>query len=167
MARTRRALLPTLVILAAAACAAADDERPEIVWTSLGGETFSLELALDPEARHQGLSGRGEIARRSGMLFVLPRPQPFAMVMRDCPAAIDVAFLDARGSVLGIHEMQPEPPRRSGETPFQYEARLRVYPSRGAVQFAIEVGGGRLREVGVEVGDRIPLDLTGLVARAR
>jgi uncharacterized membrane protein (UPF0127 family) len=162
----RRALLLGLALLAAAACAEAE-ERPELVWVSLGGETFSLELAIDPETRHQGLSGRGVIPRRGGMLFVLPRPQPFAMVMRDCSAAIDVAFLDARGSVVEIHEMQSEAPRRPDETPFEYESRLRIYPSGAPVQFAIEVGGGRLRRVGLQVGDRIPLDAAGLIERAR
>ena len=133
----------------------------------LGGETFSLELALDPRTRHRGLSGRETIPRRGGMLFVLPRPQLFAMVMRDCPGPIDVAFLDAQGSVVRIHEMKAEPPRRPGETPYEYESRLPVYGSRVPVQFAIEVGGGQLRDVGVKVGDRIPLDTAGLVERAR
>jgi uncharacterized membrane protein (UPF0127 family) len=166
MGRTHRAWLLGAAILCAAACAAAE-ERPELVWIPLGGETFSLELALDDETRHRGLSGRKVIPRRGGMLFVLPSPRPFAMVMRDCPGAIDVAFLDARGSVVEIHEMRPEAPRRKDESRGAYEARLRVYPSPVPVQFAIEVGGGRLREVGVEVGDRIPLDTAGLVERAR
>jgi len=166
MGWTRRAWLLVVAILGAAACAAAEDP-PELVWIPLGGETFSLELALNDESRYRGLSGRPVIPRRGGMLFVLPSPQPFAMVMRDCPGAIDVAFLDARGSVVEIHEMRPEAPRRTDESRGAYEARLRVYPSRVPVQFAIEVGGGRLREVGVAIGDRIPLDTAGLVERAR
>ncbi|MGI9592398.1 MAG: DUF192 domain-containing protein [Myxococcota bacterium] len=167
MLRTPRAWLFTLIALGLTAACAAAEERSEVVWVSLGGETFSLELALDASSRYEGLSGRGVIPRRGGMLFVLPHPQPFAMVMRDCPAPIDVAFVDAGGSVVAIHEMKPEAPRRPDESRSAYEARLPMYPSRALVQFAIEVGGGRLREVGVEVGDRIPLDLEGLVARAR
>ena len=166
MGRTQRIGLWVACLLVAAACAAAD-ERPEVVWVPLGGETFTLELALDDAARRRGLSGRGALPRRGGMLFVLPRPQPFAMVMRDCPEPIDVAFVDAEGRVVRIHEMRPEPPRRPGESTGAYESRLPIYPSAGPVQFAIEVGGGRLREVGLEVGDRIPLDRDGLVARAR
>jgi uncharacterized membrane protein (UPF0127 family) len=166
MGRTLCAGLLAAAILSAAAFAAAE-ERPERVWVPLGGETFSLELALNGETRYRGLSGRKVIPRRGGMLFVLPRPRTFGMVMRDCPGAIDVAFLDARGSVVEVHEMRAEAPRRPGETGTAYEARLRVYPSRVPVQFAIEVGGGRLREVGVEIGDRIPIDTTGLIERAR
>jgi uncharacterized membrane protein (UPF0127 family) len=157
-----------LLLLAVAHWVAAGDEAPpRVVWVALGGETFSLELAADPEKRQRGLSGRGAIARNGGMLFVLPHPERFVMVMRDCPEPIDVAFLDADGRIMSLHEMQPEPPRRSDETPFQYEQRLRRYSSGEPVQFAVETAGGRFRELGVAVGDRIPLDTEALVRRAR
>jgi uncharacterized membrane protein (UPF0127 family) len=87
--------------------------------------------------------------------------------MRDCPVPIDVAFLDAQGRVVAVHEMAVEPPRAPGETPRAYEARLPLYPSGGAVHFAIETAGGRLRELGLAPGARVALDAPGLVARAR
>lgn len=139
----------------------------EVAFVSLGGETFTLELALDPATRQRGLSGRGAIPRHEGMLFVLPTPRPFAMVMRDCPAPIDVAFLDADGRIVTLHEMSVEPPRAPGETPRAYESRLPIYPSGEPVQFAIETSGGRLRALGLTPGARIPLDRATLVRRAR
>ena len=161
-----------VVLLLVAACGAPEPTaaaagKREVAFVSIGGETFTLELALDPATRQRGLSGRGELARHEGMLFVLPTPRPFAMVMRDCPAPIDVAFLDADGRVVAVHEMAVEPPRAPGETPMAYEARLPLYPSGEPVQFAIETAGGRLREVGLAPGSRLPLDRAGLVARAR
>ena len=158
-----------LLVLAAAHAAVAGGEAPppRVVWVALGGETFSLELAAAPELRRRGLSGRGAIARNGGMLFVLPRPEHFAMVMRDCAEPIDVAFLDTRARVVAVHEMRPEPPRRPDESPFQYEQRLRSYASGQPVQFAVEIAGGRLRELGIAVGDRIPLDTEALVRWAR
>lgn len=161
-----------VLLLLAAACSAPDPtagaagER-EVVFVALGGETFTLELALDPAARRRGLSGRGEIPRNGGMLFVLPRPEPFAMVMRDCPAPIDVAFLDARGRIVALHEMRVEPPRAPDESPPAYESRLPVYPSGDAVHFAIETAGGRLRALGLGVGAEVALDAPGLISRAR
>jgi uncharacterized membrane protein (UPF0127 family) len=101
------------------------------------------------------------------MLFVLPSPERFAMVMRDCPEPLDVAFLDSQGRVVALHEMQPEPARRPEESPFRYEQRLRVYASGEPVQFAVETAGGRLRELGITVGDRIALDAQALVRQAR
>lgn len=163
----RAALVVALLLggVAQSACSGAGAD-PEIVWLPLGGETFSLELALDSETRRRGLSGRESIPPNGGMLFVQPRPGLLAMVMRHCPVAIDVAFLDASGRVLAIHEMRVEPPRRSDESPFEYESRLPVYGSGVPAQFAVETAGGRLRQVGLELGDRVALDADALTRRA-
>jgi len=145
----------------------ADDPASDTTRVVVAGETFEVEVAADSRARYRGLSGRGEIPSNGGMLFVLPRPSPMAMVMRDCPNAIDVAFIDALGRVVAIHEMPPEPPRRAGESPFQYEQRLPEYPSGAPVSFALETAGGRLAELGLEVGARLHFDAQALAARAR
>jgi len=163
--------IPILLLLVAAC--GVPDARPvaaggrEVAFVALGGETFTLELALDPATRQRGLSGRGAIPRNEGMLFVLPTPRPFAMVMRDCPAPIDVAFLDAEGRVVSLYEMVVEPPRRPDERSLEYEGRLPIYPSGHPVQFAIETAGGRLRELGLAPGTRVALDRESLVSRAR
>ena len=156
-----------LLLPASASCADESTARRERAWVSIAGETFTLELALDPATRTRGLSGRASVPRNGGILFVLPAPRPFAMVMRDCPVPIDVAFLDATGTVVAVHEMPSEPPRRPDESPFAYERRLPQYASGVPVPLAIEVAGGRLRELGVQVGDRIALDVQALMARAR
>ena len=155
------------IVLGVAAAARADSAAPPTLWVPLGGESFRLELALDPETRQLGLSGRPDIAANQGMLFVFPAPRPLAMVMRDCPVPIDVAFLDAGGTVLAVHEMRPEPPRAPGESRLAYEARLPQYPSQAPAQLAIEVAGGRLRQLGIEPGDRIALDTRMLIGWAR
>jgi hypothetical protein len=159
--------LAALALLAGLACRAPEAADSEALWVAIGGETFQLELALDPATRHRGLSGRDSIPRNGGMLFVMARSEPFAMVMRDCSVPIDVAFLDSEGRVIAIHEMRTEPPRRRGESGVDYERRLHAYSSGGAARFAIETAGGRLRQVGLGVGQRLPLDTVGLVERAR
>jgi uncharacterized membrane protein (UPF0127 family) len=158
-----------LVLAFAGAVRAADPARtpPTELWIPLGGETFRLELALDPGARRRGLSGRSDLQAGRGLLFVLPRRQPMAMVMRDCAHPLDVAFLDSGGRVISIHQMRPESPRRPGESASQYESRLPEYASETPAQFAIEVAGGRLSALGVRVGDRIPFDGEALIAWAR
>jgi uncharacterized membrane protein (UPF0127 family) len=148
--------------------AAAPPAAPaETIFLPIGGETFALELALDPATRQRGLGGRSQIPPSGGMLFVFRSPRPLSMVMRDCPEPIDVAFLDSERRVVALHTMSPEPPRRPGETPLQYEQRLPEYPSRALAQFAVEVAGGRLAKLGVGVGSRLVFDSAGLAARAR
>jgi uncharacterized membrane protein (UPF0127 family) len=159
----------SIALALALACGArgGEGDAPARVWVALGGETFDLELARTPAERQRGLSGRAHIPRNGGMLFVFPRPQPLSMVMRDCPAAIDVAFLDAAGRVVALHEMSPEPPRRPGEGALEYERRLPVYPSGAPAQLAIETAGGRLRQLGIAPGDRVALDVEDLLRGAK
>jgi uncharacterized membrane protein (UPF0127 family) len=101
------------------------------------------------------------------MLFVFRSPRPLSMVMRDCPEPIDVAFLDGGGRVVARHTMAPEPPRGAGESAFEYEQRLPAYPSGAPAQFAIELAGGRLAQLGVGVGSALAFDAAELARRAR
>jgi uncharacterized membrane protein (UPF0127 family) len=89
------------------------------------------------------------------------------MVMRDCPIPIDVAFLDSSGEVVAIYEMRPELPRRPGESQRDYESRLRIYSSGVPAGFAIETAGGRLREIGLQKGDRVVFDIARTLDLAR
>ena len=139
----------------------------ETIFLPIGGETFALELALDPATRQLGLGGRSHISPSGGMFFAFRSPRPLSMVMRDCPQPIDVAFLDAEGRVVAVHAMPPEPPRRPGETSYQYEQRLPEYPSGAPAQFAVEVAGGRLAQLGIQVGSRLAFDSAALASRAR
>jgi len=139
----------------------------ETIFLPIGGETFALELALDPATRQRGLSGRSGLSRNRGMFFAFRSAGPISMVMRDCPEPIDVAFLDGEGHVVALHAMRPEPPRRAGESAMQYERRLPEYPSGAPAQFAVEVAGGRLAQLGVQVGTRLFFDAAALARRAR
>ena len=175
--RLRPRVRPTPVLLAAAvvlACslseelpAAAGAPLADVVPVVVGGETFEVEVAADPQSRTRGLSGRSAIPRNGGMLFVLPRPRPLSMVMRDCPNPIDVAFVDAMGRVMAIFAMPPEPPRRPEESPFRYEQRLPEYASGVPVQFALETAGGRLAELNLQLGDRLHFAARELIERAQ
>jgi hypothetical protein len=138
------------------------------VTAAIAGRIFHLEAALDEATRQRGLGGRSELPGQGGMLFVWRRPRPLAMVMRDCPIPLDVAFLDAGGRVLAVHAMRPEPPRRPGESAAAYEGRLPAYASPEPAQVAVEVAGGRLVELGIGAGSLVVVEgLADLIARAR
>jgi hypothetical protein len=168
----RSAIFPLLAAIALA-CAESEAppktpmEVPKAIWVEIAGEPFELELAIDAAARYQGLSGRLAIEPNGGMLFVNTVERSLAMVMRDCPIPIDVAFLDFSGEVVAIHAMRPELPHRPDESQREYESRLRVYRSGAPAGFAIETAGGRLDEVGLEVGDRVVFDIASTLDLAR
>jgi hypothetical protein len=124
----------------------------------VNGAKLRVEVARTPEQQFRGLGGRTWIDPNGGMLFPFGKPRTTAFVMRDCPVAIDVAYLDGTGRVLSLHEMKPEPPRRDDERPEDYELRLRSYPSGVAASYALETAGGRLRALGLRVGDRVGFD---------
>ena len=147
---------------------------------TIAGETFDLELALDDESRFRGLSGRTEIARNGGMLFVFPdvsvRVQGF--VMRDCPIPIDIIYVGRDGRVVSMFAMTPEAPRSDDERELsrapgwawvnaKYEARLQQYNSRYPAQYVIELAGGRLKDLKVQEGDLIEFDRESLKKRAK
>lgn len=126
----------------------------------LNGRQFTLELALDDDARFQGLSDRSEIAPDGGMLFVFPDSDIRTFVMRRCPVPIDIVFLGANGRVVAMHAMQVEPhPTR--------EASLKHYSSQYPAQFAIELAGGTLQTLQIDLGQPLKLPMKALKARAR
>jgi len=164
----RLALLTSLAL--AGACAAnepAFEDGVERERVEIAGRVFQLELALDDASRFRGLSGRDHIDENGGMIFVFPRAQRLGFVMRHCPVPIDIAYLDGAGRVVAMHAMEPEAPQGAGESDNEYEMRLRRYDSRFPAQFAVEVRGGTLEELGLETGDLVRFDVQGLKRRAR
>jgi uncharacterized membrane protein (UPF0127 family) len=118
----------------------------------IGGRRFRLELSVDEESRVKGLSDREGIAEDGGMLFVFPQPRVLVFVMRRCLVPIDVVFVGPNGRVVSTHAMEVEPYETA-------EGLLRRYESEWPAQFAIELRGGTVSEIGLKAGDRVELPL--------
>ena len=148
--RARRWLFVTAVVSALTACSDSPT-KPDTELVNIKGRTFRLELAVKHAARIQGLSDRKTIAADSGMLFAFERAEPREFVMRRCVFPIDLVFLDANGYVIRMHRMQVEP------DPHAPNHKLRRYGSGDPTQFAIELRGGMLDELDLELADQIEL----------
>lgn len=61
--------------------------------------TFLVEVATSAEQIARGLMFRESMDDRSGMLFVLPKPQKVSMWMKNTPLALDMIFADVNGNV--------------------------------------------------------------------
>ncbi len=136
----------------------------ELLTLELGGRLFELELALTDEARTQGLMYRDKIAENGGMIFVYPPTEPFPAVlnfwMKNCLVPIDVIFLNPKGIITAIHEMQPPEPGMSDDELTRYSSKL-------PAQFAIELRGGMAAELGLTTGSRVGLPMDDLLNMAR
>lgn len=126
----------------------------------IGGETFTLELAMTNDARTQGLSDRESIAEDGGMLFVFPGEAEREFVMRRCLVPIDIVFLGPTGKVIAAHAMEVE----QADTP---ERQLTRYGSGGKSAVAIELVGGTLERLEIGVDDVIDLPMRELKREAR
>lgn len=135
----------------------------------ISGETFYLEVAADADARARGLMGRTDIPEDGGMLFVFPdsQIQVQRFWMGHCLVDIDILFLDSQGRVTATHEMKAQEPQRSDETDAAYDQRMPRYSSRYPAQFAIELKAGSLKRLGVQIEEKVELDLPRLKAQVR
>lgn len=148
---------------------------------TLDGKTFKLEKAMDGKTRFGGLSGRKEIAEDGGMIFVFRSPAVQQFVMRDCPADIDIIYVDATGRIVAMYHMKAEAPRaedekiKPGENFNQkYEERLKKYSSKFAACIVIElkantinIDGDNPNGIKLKVGDKLDLDVTKLRQEAQ
>ena len=128
-----------LLALTAAGCGS-DDGRVRL---TVGGEQFDVELAVTPEQRRQGLMFRERLGEREGMLFVFDDEETVSFWMRDTPLPLSIAFIDARGVIVHVADMEPY-----SEAPVS---------SRYPVRYALEVNKGALQRAGIEVGDLVEL----------
>ncbi len=166
---SRTILIFMSVLLAGCASLTSCDEKAgaDVAAVNVKNTWFHMEIADDDAVRIKGLGGRDYIAPDGGMIFVFPRPHVMNFIMRDCPIPIDIAYLDAAGRVLTLYEMVPEEPRREGESDVAYDARLKQYSSKFPAYFAVEFAGGRMKELGLEVGDKLEFDAQALKRRAQ
>ena len=112
------------------------------VVTGRGSYDFSVELAITPEQREQGLQGRRDLAPGTGMLFDFKSPRPVYMWMKNTFIPLDMLFIDAEGRVANIAERT-------------VPMSLATIASHGPVRAVLELNGGTARRLGIKPGDRV------------
>ena len=127
------------------------------------GQTFNLELALDNDARTQGLSDRKSIADDGGMLFVFPSPVQTQFVMRRCYVPIDLIFVDDDGYIDSLHAMDVIEPIGGA----RWKKPHTGYPTTGAILYAVELQGGKIAELGLKRGEKLELPEAVLELKAQ
>ena len=128
----------------------------------IGGEAWTLELAVTPEAIERGLMFRETIPPGTGMLFLFDRSRVHQFWMGNCLTDMDIIFLDGAGHITAVHEMTAEQPRRPEESDFEYRDRMPNYSSRFPVRAAIEFPPGTIKRLGLKSNQSSGLDMKAL-----
>jgi uncharacterized membrane protein (UPF0127 family) len=117
---------------------------------------FPVDLALTPEERAQGLSGRASLNAGTGMLFVYDEANRYVFWMKEMEFPLDMVWIGAECQVVDISENVPFPdpntplvdlPRYSPDTPARY---------------VLEINGGESAALGLAPGD--PVKFVGALA---
>lgn len=131
---------PLAVLLIATALAASAGGTATIRLDA-GGHRITAELALTPSARERGLMHRDTLPDDHGMLFVYVQPERICMWMKNTPIPLSVAFLDDRGAIINIAEMQPW--------------SLDIHCAERPARYALEMTRGWFARRGLSPGMRI------------
>lgn len=113
----------------------------------VAGHELKVEVAASEPQRMQGLMFRKKLGRNDGMLFVFDEPAYHAMWMKNTLIPLSVAFIDAKGEILNILDMEPQ--------------TLDTHMAAGPATYAIETNKGWFAEKKVKPGDKV----TGLPGR--
>jgi uncharacterized membrane protein (UPF0127 family) len=112
-----------------------------VVTLGAGIHIVRAEVANTNETRTQGLMFRRSLGPNDGMLFVFPRDEQYCMWMKNTLIPLSVAFIDVRGQIVSIHDMQPH----------SEQSHCATAPSR----YALEMNSGWFRAKGVQRGTRL------------
>lgn len=106
-----------------------------------GIHVIQAEVASTMETRSQGLMQRKSMAQGAGMLFLFDAPAAHCMWMKNTLIPLSVAFIDERGEIVNIADMQP-----LDET---------THCALRPVRYALEMNQGWFKTRGIGPGTRI------------
>ncbi len=133
----------TLALLGAAASIAAGAAIAQlpILELSAGIHLIRAEVAYTFETRAQGLMFRNHLGSNEGMFFVFPQSEPYCMWMKNTLIPLSVAFVDEKGKIVSVSEMQPQT-----ET---------SHCAAAPAKFALEMPAGWFARKGIKPGTTI------------
>ena len=131
-----RCLLATLAVAAAPALA-----QQGVVELRAGMHLIQAEVVSDDATRAKGLMHRKRLAQNAGMLFIFDDHAVHCMWMKNTLIPLSVAFVDDRGTIVNIADMEPH----------SEASHCAAQP----VKYALEMNRGWFAARGVKPGSRL------------
>jgi hypothetical protein len=113
------------------------------VQLTIKGKKIRVEVARTEEEKSQGLMFRDKLGPDEGMLFIYEREDFLSFWMKNTPLPLSIAFLDHRGKIVDLQDMEP--------------FNLRTHTSARPALYALEMNKGWFKKNGVKVGDIIQM----------
>ena len=112
-----------------------------VVQLQAGIHVIQAEVVSEPATRAQGLMHRKSMAQNAGMLFVFDSPAVHCMWMKNTLIPLSVAFIDDRGAIVNIADMEPH----------SEASHCAAQP----VRYALEMNRGWFAARGLKPGSRL------------
>lgn len=113
------------------------------------GSTIYAEIADTPEKRTRGLMYRTNMAPDRGMLFTFSEPGLLTFWMKNTKMALDMLWLDQKGTIVHIEREVPICERTDNLCP--------RYRSTTSANFVLELKNGQAEKLGLKKGNRLTI----------
>ena len=136
---------PARVLAAAALIAVALGAQADVAFKKgqimVGAHPLKVEIAESEPQRMQGLMFRKSLGKEDGMLFVFDDVEYHSMWMKNTLIPLSVAFVDTKGEILNILDMEP--------------LTLDTHMAAGPARYAIETNKGWFAGKKIKAGDKV------------
>jgi len=133
-------LRTALLVLLFALAPAARGQMPEIT-LDINGHKLAAEVARTDADRAQGLMHRRMLPEHRGMLFVFREVALHAMWMMNTHIPLSVAFIDDKGVIINIADMEPH--------------TRNAHPALRPARYALETNQGWFAKRGIKPGMKV------------
>lgn len=110
----------------------------------IANTNYNIELAKTTAQKIKGLSGRTELCKNCGMLFIFGFEGNLPFWMKDTLVPLDLIWLDKNGKVVDIKTIT--------ET-----NSTKTYQNQSPAQYVIELNANDCQKIGLKIGDVIKL----------